>query len=140
MKSKYSPIIKVKKQGLDKAELDFAKAKTNHQAASNNEQNSRLLYQNMAISKAGTIQNIRADLQLKEIARQDLLIAQNELQIASRELGLKEALYKKAFLDFEKMKYLELEELKKYKKKLDQEEAKFLDEIAISRFFKDKDE
>lgn len=45
-------------------------------------------------------------------------------------------LYQKAHLDYEKMKVLEAEEIKQKQKELAKAEEKFLDEIAISRFFK----
>lgn len=45
-------------------------------------------------------------------------------------------LYQKAHLDYEKMKVLEAEEIKQKQKNLPRLKKKFLDEIAISRFFK----
>lgn len=140
MKNKYSPIIKIKKQALEKAELMLAKAKAKLNEKKALCTSKKESYYAFSIQKSGTIESMRADLELKNIARNDLLKAKEERVIAAKELAHFEHQYKKAFMDFEKMKYLELEEIKKYQKLLKEKEAKFLDEIAISRYFKEKDE
>lgn len=140
MKNKYSAIIKVKKQGLDRAEMVLIKAKSKANEAKAKMEDARRLYHEMGVSTGGVMRAIKADLQLKEIARQDMLYAREDELVALREVSHKQALYKQALMDFEKMKYLEMEEFKKHKAHLLKEEAKFLDEIAISRHFKGKDE
>lgn len=140
MKNKYSSIVKIKKQALDASELELGKAKMNVAKKESLLVSKKEYYSSLSLQESGLMKAVLAGLKLREVARQDVIFAKEDASNAKREVSLKEALYKKAFLDYEKMKYLELEEIKKYKQKLKADEAKFLDEIAVSRYFKAKDE
>ncbi|TKX28365.1 hypothetical protein CQA38_08325 [Campylobacter sp. MIT 12-5580] len=135
MKSKYSSVLKVKKQGLDKAEQNLSKAK---QRQAQNElafQNASLECANFALPQNGNTQMLKQSLEMLEIARSVKERAKEKLELSQKEVLHYQTLYKRASLDYEKIKYLQSEEFKAMQKRLKKEEEKFLDEIAISRHF-----
>ncbi|NDJ28080.1 hypothetical protein DMB95_07460 [Campylobacter sp. MIT 12-8780] len=135
MKSKYSSVLKVKKQGLDKAEQNLSQAK---QRQAQNElafQNASLECANFVLPQNGNTQMLKQSLEMLEIARNVKERAKEKLELSQKEVLHYQTLYKRASLDYEKIKYLQSEEFKAMQKRLKKEEEKFLDEIAISRHF-----
>ncbi|EAI6220088.1 hypothetical protein CA152_08680, partial [Campylobacter upsaliensis] len=86
-------------------------------------------------------EELRANVFMEGVAREALTRAKEKVELSHKEVNHYQFLYKKAHLDYEKIKYLQSEELKAMQKAMQKAEEKFLDELAISRFFKkDKDE
>lgn len=142
MKSKYSSIVEVRKQQLDKAELNLSQAK---QRKLENEKNFELsrqeFYDLNVLPKSGNVQELRSKLQMANIAKEALKRAKEKVELSKKEMNHYEFLYKKAHLDYEKIKILNTQEIKKKLKEMQKVEEKFLDELAISRFVKkEKDE
>ena len=142
MKSKYNPVIKVRKQQLDKAENNLNQAKQRQLENEALYEFSRKEYENLNIlPKSGSIAELRSNLSMVQVGREALARAKEKVELSKKEMNHYQFLYQKAHLDYEKMKFLEVEEIKKKQKELAKIEEKFLDEIAISRFFKgEKDE
>ena len=142
MKSKFNAVIKVKKQQLDKAQTDL------NAAQQRQKENERLLglareeLLNLSTLKGQiSSEELRANVFMEGVAREALTRAKEKVEISHKEVNHYQFLYKKAHLDYEKIKYLQSEELKAMQKAMQKAEEKFLDELAISRFFKkDKDE
>ncbi len=142
MKSKFNAVIKVKKQQLDKAQTDL------NAALQRQKENERLLglaqeeLLNLSTLKGQiSSEELRANVFMKGVAREALARAKEKVELSHKEVNHYQFLYKKAHLDYEKIKYLQSEELKAMQKAMQKAEEKFLDELAISRFFKkDKDE
>ncbi|EAI8172791.1 flagellar export protein FliJ [Campylobacter upsaliensis] len=142
MKSKFNAVIKVKKQQFDKAQTDL------NAALQRQKENERLLglaqeeLLNLSTLKGQiSSEELRANVFMEGVAREALARAKEKVELSHKEVNHYQFLYKKAHLDYEKIKYLQSEELKAMQKAMQKAEEKFLDELAISRFFKkDKDE
>ncbi|EOB6030892.1 flagellar export protein FliJ [Campylobacter upsaliensis] len=142
MKSKFNAVIKVKKQQLDKAQTDL------NAAQQRQKENERLLgLTREELLNLGSLkgqissEELRANVFMEGVAREALARAKEKVELSHKEVNHYQFLYKKAHLDYEKIKYLQSEELKAMQKAMQKAEEKFLDELAISRFFKkDKDE
>ncbi|MCR2098332.1 flagellar export protein FliJ [Campylobacter upsaliensis] len=142
MKSKFNAVIKVKKQQLDKAQTNL------NAALQRQKENERLLglareeLLNLSTLKGQiSSEELRANVFMEGVAREALTRAKEKVELSHKEVNHYQFLYKKAHLDYEKIKYLQSEELKVMQKAMQKAEEKFLDELAISRFFKkDKDE
>ncbi|EAK0449410.1 hypothetical protein YZ42_03445 [Campylobacter upsaliensis] len=142
MKSKFNAVIKVKKQQLDKAQTDL------NAALQRQKENERLLgLAQEELLNLGSLngqissEELKANVFMEGVAREALARAKEKVELSHKEVNHYQFLYKKAHLDYEKIKYLQSEELKAMQKAMQKAEEKFLDELAISRFFKkDKDE
>ncbi|EAI6709991.1 flagellar export protein FliJ [Campylobacter felis] len=142
MKSKFNAVIKVKKQQFDKAQTDL------NAALQRQKENERLLgLAQEELLNLGSLkgqissEELRANVFMEGVAREALARAKEKVELSHKEVNHYQFLYKKAHLDYEKIKYLQSEELKAMQKAMQKAEEKFLDELAISRFFKkDKDE
>ncbi|EOX1263561.1 flagellar export protein FliJ [Campylobacter upsaliensis] len=142
MKSKFNAVIKVKKQQLDKAQTNL------NAALQRQKENEKLLglaqeeLLNLSTLKGQiSSEELRANVFMEGVAREALARAKEKVELSHKEVNHYQFLYKKAHLDYEKIKYLQSEELKVMQKAMQKAEEKFLDELAINRFFKkDKDE
>ncbi|EHD9744338.1 FliJ family protein [Campylobacter jejuni] len=137
MKSKYNSVIKVRKQQLDKAESNLNQAKQRQLEYEKAYELSRQECENLdVLPKSGSIAELRSNLSMAQVGREALARAREKVELSKKEMNHYQFLYQKAHLDYEKMKVLEAEEIKQKQKELAKAEEKFLDEIAISRFFK----
>lgn len=137
MKSKYSSVIKVRKQQLDKAEGQLNAAR---QRQRDNEVVLELSKQQLqdlsALPQSGLVADLRSNLAMKKVGEEALMRAREKVELSQKEVHHYQFLYKKAYLDYEKMKFLESEELKAWQKQMQKNENKFLDELATIRAFK----
>lgn len=137
MKSKYSSVIKVRKQQLDKAEGQLNAAQ---QRQRDNEIALELSKQQLqdlsALPQSGLVADLRSNLAMKKVGEEALVRAREKVELSKKEVYHYQFLYKKAYLDYEEMKFLESEELKAWQKQMQKNENKFLDELATIRAFK----
>ncbi|EPX1914989.1 flagellar export protein FliJ [Campylobacter jejuni] len=137
MKSKYNSVVKVRKQQLDKAESNLNQAKQRQLEHEKAYELSRQECESLGVlPKSGSIAELRSNLSMAQVGREALARAKEKVELSKKEMNHYQFLYQKAHLDYEKMKVLEAEEIKQKQKELAKAEEKFLDEIAISRFFK----
>lgn len=137
MKSKYHSVVRVRKQQLDKAENNLNQAKQRQLENEKAYEISRLECENLSVlPKSGSVTELRSNLSMAQVGREALARAKEKVELSKKEMNHYQFLYQKAHLDYEKMKVLEAEELKQKQKEFAKAEEKFLDEIAISRFFK----
>ena len=87
-----------------------------------------------SLPKSGNIDELRQNLELINIARQELSACKERLEIAKKEVLHYEYKYKNANLEYEKMRYLEKEEFKREIKRIQKAEALALDEFAVMKF------
>ncbi|MCR6570462.1 flagellar FliJ family protein [Campylobacter insulaenigrae] len=135
MKSKYSSVIKLRKQELDKAEANLTKTRQKISQCEEELKEAIKTCESLNLVDKGSIILLRSSLKMQEIARDVKKSIKQKLDLFKKELAHNHHLYKRAYLEFEKMKALENEELKKIKKILQKEEEKFVDELAITRHF-----
>lgn len=137
MKSKYNSVVKVRKQQLDKAETNLNKARQRELENERLYELSRKECENLsALPSSGCATQLRSNLAIIQVGRDAVERAKEKLELSKKEVRHYQFLYQKAHLDYEKMKVLEAEEIKQKQKEFAKAEEKFLDEIAISRFFK----
>ncbi len=134
MKSRFSPLVKLKHSQLQEAEANLQKAHARVAKAKEELQASKEELAKLQTSKQGSMQEFLAnralfDAQIRLIEKNESWVEfeQNQLQAVKEEL-------QKALLEYEKFAYLEAEELKAYQEKLKKAEAKQLDEIAVLRY------
>lgn len=132
---KYHAILKVKKQALDRAEADLARAKQRQKENLEKLELAKKDYANLSLPSGGNSSLLKQSLEFKAVAEATQKQAREKVELSQKEVAHYEFIYKKFLLDYEKIKYLETQELKKVQKELLKAEEKFIDEIAVSRFF-----
>ena len=131
MKSKFTSVVRVKKQEMDKVEAKLVVARLNVRNAEEKIALLRAKLNEFSLPKSG---ELRENLELINIARAELSACKENLEIAKKEVLHYEHKYKNANLEYEKMKYLEKEEFKKEIKRIQKAEALALDEFAVMKF------
>lgn len=132
--TKFSQILKVKKRALEKIEIDLTKSR-NKLSMLKNELNELLLsISSHQFPKKGTTIELNANLAILNAYKNEKNDLNEKISLTGKEIMHFEHLYKKAYLDYEKIKYLEEEEIKKTIIKGKKQEQLMLDEIATQRF------
>jgi len=136
LKTRYSALVSVKKNALDKSERLFQRASTDLNNASNELELSYKTLQDLDTPKAGSIGSLLASRVL--LASQRGVIDHNKewLSFAQKQLQEAQNRLKKDMIEYEKYKYLELEEVKKVLQEEKIKEAKRLDEVASITFYR----
>lgn len=134
MKSKFSSIVRVKKQALDRAEAKVAIARANVATYELNLNNAKAELNSFGLIKSGNVNELKQELYKLNIMRDEVATLSEKLNLAQRELAHFTHQYKNANLDYEKMKYLEQEDFKLAIKIAKQKEALMLDEFATIKF------
>lgn len=139
MKTKFSGVVQVAKKNIDRLELILAssRAKANKLAT-----DIEILTTNLKsykFPKNGDFILIKIGLEEQRLLRKQKDDIQEQLNLVRTQISHYENQYKKAYIEFEKMKYLENEEIKKNIQKVKRLESIALDEIAVQRhsFIKD---
>ena len=107
MKSKFTSVVRVKKQEMDKVEAKLVVARLNVRNAEEKIALLRAKLNEFNLPKSGNIGELRENLELINIARAELSACKESLEIAKKEGLHYEHKYKNANLEYEKMKYLE---------------------------------
>ncbi len=138
IKTKFDQVVKLKKLKAEEVENDLLSL--NKQIE--NEQNKIVkLNEELANIKYPNSGNFSQILQIREMMKAEITQI-NQIQNGIEELNNQKQIINKRLkelkLDYEKIKFLQGEEIKKELKKRAQKEAKDMDEIAIM-LYKDKD-
>lgn len=131
MKTRFSSLVSVKKNIMQKSERLLQTANKNLLNAKIALQDSLGLLQNIITPKEGSMAEFLANRSLLDSQRS--IIEHNEgwVEYAQKEvLEAKEQL-KRDMIEYEKFKYLELQEIEKILKEQKIQEAKDLDEVAL---------
>lgn len=134
MKTRYSPLVSVKKNIVQKSEQLLQSATARLESAKEALQTSLLELHTIEMPQSGNIQNFLSARTLLDAQR--ALISQNEEWIiyAKREVEEAREQLKKDSIEFEKFNYLQLEEIKRVLKERKLQEAKELDEVALMTY------
>lgn len=139
MKSKFSQVVKVKKQALDLAEARVAKARNNVVICEQNHEKAKAVLAKFILPQSGTTSELNESLKLVSLMRNEIRALNEKLEISKRELMHFSHQYKNANLEYEKMKYLEQEDIKKILKQIKHKESIELDEFAVIKFSQNRD-
>jgi flagellar biosynthesis chaperone FliJ len=131
MKTRFSSLVTIKKNTMEKSERLMQSANKNLQNAKTALQESLALLNDIHTPQTGNMSEFLANRSLLDSQR--ALIEHNEEWVvyANKEvLAAKEQL-KLAMIEYEKFKYLEVQEIEKILKAQKIQEAKDLDEVAL---------
>jgi len=136
MKTRFSSLVSVKKDSMQKSERVVKKANQNLQNAQEALSESLQQLQEIAPPQEGVISDFLANRTLLDAQR--TLIKHNEewVAYARQELFNAQEELKHAMIEYEKFKYLEVEEIKKILDARKLQERKDLDEVALMTYEK----
>mgnify|MGYP003600647508 CR=1 FL=1 len=134
MKSQFSKIAKIRKQKRDAIERELMKSQNKerlltHKIAS--------LYDDIAavqMQKEGLVKRLLMVNEQKSILNREKKRYEQELFVVERNTKRLQGEYQKAHVEYEKIKYLEEQELQAMMDKLKREEQLYLDEISTMLF------
>jgi len=134
MKTKYTSLVSVKKNIMQKSERELQNANANLKSAQSAYDASLTLLNDIPSPTSGQISNFLSARALLDSQR--VIIEHNKewILFTKREIESAKESLKKSMIEYEKFKYLELEEIKKVLTKRKQQEAKDLDEIALMTY------
>jgi flagellar export protein FliJ len=134
MRTRYSSLVKLKKSTMDKSERAVSKANANLNSASMALEISYNSLNEIESPSSGTIADMLASRTLLESQRGLIQHNQEWVQFAKSQVDNAREQLKLDMIEFEKFKYLELQEMKKALKEKKIQESKDLDEIALMTF------
>jgi len=134
MKTKFTPIVKFKKSELDKSEEMVQNFTIKLQKAENSLKAEYELLLQISEPTAGTISEYQSNKLLLHRQREIIIEATHLVKELKSELSLAKERHKSAYIEFEKYKYLESEEIKKMLHEIQVKESKDLDEVALQAF------
>jgi len=131
MKTKFDSVVKLKKQTLDNIERNLQKINSSIQSLKNKIEELESSLLSFTFPKEGHFAELNQIKHQQNILRNEINNLKNQISILEgRKKELLEEL-KKANIEYEKMKYLQAEEIKKTLKEKKLKEARDMDEIAI---------
>lgn len=134
MKSKYTPLVKLKKRDLDHAERDLVSANSTLVLASMALDNAYILLQSLGLPTSGTVSEFTQSQILIQAQHYEIEQCAHNLAKAQQNLSQMQQRFKAAMIEYEKFKYLELQETQAHSVKIKKEEAKMLDEIGVMTY------
>ncbi|MFZ3054346.1 MAG: flagellar export protein FliJ [Sulfuricurvum sp.] len=134
MKSKYTPLVKLKKRDLDHAERDLVSANSTLVLASRALDNAYILLQSLGLPTSGTVSEFTQSQILIQAQHYEIEQCAHNLAKAQQNLSQMQQRFKAAMIEYEKFKYLELQETQAHSVKIKKEEAKMLDEIGVMTY------
>ena len=138
MKTRFSSLVNVKKNAMQKSERAVEEANAALKKARQALEESLLQLQEIQLAQHGQISQFLANRTLVE--RQRALIRHNEewVSFANQEIQTAKEQLKLDMIEYEKFNYLELQEIKKVLKLRKIAEAKELDEVALMTYSNNK--
>ncbi|NPA55393.1 MAG: FliJ family protein [Epsilonproteobacteria bacterium] len=134
MKTKFDSLVKLKKMEVEKIENEISQI--NNQISTLQTQIDQLTQELLQITlpKEGNFAVITQISAMKKAINEQIELKRQNIAFLRGQKNLLNEKLKEANLEYEKMKYLQAEEIKKYLQKLKEKEAKNLDEIALMLF------
>jgi len=136
MNTRFSSLVSLKKNKMEQSERLVQSANTNLNTASSQLQASYNSLAEVESPQHGSISKFLASRTLLSAARATIKRHQEWREFAKKQVDLAREKLKSDMIEYEKFKYLELEEIKKILLKQKRQEAKDLDEVALMTFAK----
>jgi len=136
MKTKFSPILQIKKQESEKLQNEIVKLQNQKRKREKEYEALKNELKNIKPPKKGDIKDLNKTF--LQISLQNEAIEQKKQNILflEEQVKLTELKYKEAMLEYEKVKHLHELEVEKIVEELKKQEAKELDEIGSLLFFR----
>lgn len=137
-KSRYAPLVKLKKKSLDTAERALIGANNELSSASDKLHHAYQELSLMTVPSQGTVGEFTQATAMIHAQHLSIEQCQNNVQMAQEKQVQMRERFKAARIDFEKFKYLEVQEMNANLKLLKDEEAKMLDEIGTMTYKRER--
>jgi len=131
MKTKFTSLVTVKKNSVQKSESIVEDANATLKNASNALKISIQSLDEIDAPQSGTMNDFLASRTLLDLTRTNIQYNKEWLEFATTQLNAAKEQLKLDMVEYEKFKYLDLEEIKKILQKQKMLEAKELDEVAL---------
>ena len=139
MKTRYSTLVDLKKNIVQKSEQTLQKANADLNSAATAFQISYDSLHSIESPQEGKISTYKASRTLVNVARELINHNKEWIEFANKQVQSAKEKLKLDMIEYEKYKYLDLQEVKELVKKIKQEELKELDEVALMTFSRKKD-
>lgn len=134
MKSKYAPLVKLKKKDLDRAEQNLIAANNALADASGALDRAYKTLSTLSLPAKGSFTELTQSQMMIQAQHATIEQCREWVAFAEEQQLQMQHVFKSAMIDYEKFKYLELQETKAYIAKIKKEEAKMLDEIGVMTY------
>lgn len=134
MKSKYTPLVKLKKKELDRVERDLIRANNAFFAASTAVDDAYALLSTLSLPANGTVSELLQSQAMIQAQHTDIQQRVDRLALAKAQQIQTQRQFKASMIEYEKFKYLEAQEIEAHNAKTKKEEAKMLDEIGVMTY------
>ena len=135
MKTKFTPVVKLRQNKLDEIELALNKARAYEITLKSQLERTRMLLASKPFPKSGDFASLQIALSSQALLTKQIdELKQKITQIAKQILNLQNA-HKTAYIELEKVKYLENSQIKEILNERAKIASKNLDEIATQRFY-----
>ena len=134
MKTRFTPLVKIKKNNLDKCERDLLQANEDKKNAQTALDEAYKQLKEINTPTQGIISDMLQERTILQIQRNIIQKNQSWLNFASQQADQFKEILRKAAIEYEKYKYLETKEIEVILKKRSQDEMKLLDESALHSY------
>ncbi|MDP3465599.1 MAG: flagellar export protein FliJ [Sulfuricurvum sp.] len=134
MKSKYAPLVKLKKRELDHAEQNLISANNALMLASSELENAYSLLSSLELPTSGSMGELIQSQAIIQVQHYEIERCTDTLAKATQQQLQMQHQFKSAMIEYEKFNYLEIQETQAYSAKIKKEEAKMLDEIGVMTY------
>lgn len=138
MKTRFTSLIKVKKEMMDRCERDLQKANESVHRAQVALDEAYAELEKAKIPASGSMTEFKNSRMLLSAQRDIIHEKQERLALALQQVERAKQALKSAMIDYEKFKYLEAEQIKKILLEARRKEQRELDEIAVLTFERPK--
>lgn len=136
MKSRYEPLVKLKKQALDKAEQALMSANNEVSLSDAALENAYAQLSFLTPPQNGSIGELLQAQMIAQAQHREIESCRLRVQRAQHNQNKAREVFRFSRIEFEKFNYLELQEVEAMVAKVKQEEAKMLDEIGTMTYKK----
>jgi len=133
-KTKFDSLVKLKKLKVDEIQNNLSKINTQLQIEKENLEKLKEEFSQLQYPKSGNFGMITQFKMLQSEMQNAINQKQAQIAFINSQIHNLQHHLKEANLEYEKMKYLQSEEIKKYIQKLKKQEEKNIDEIALLLF------
>jgi flagellar export protein FliJ len=140
MKTRFTPLVKIKKNSMDKCEQDLSRAYQNRQNAEAALEAAYLQLQQTTSLTQGTMHQMLQERTILDIQRSVIQDKRAWLHAASEQVVQFQESLRQSVIEYEKFKYLETKEVEAALKKRAKNEIKSLDESALHSFMYQADQ
>lgn len=134
MQTRYTQLVKYKKNEMQKCERELHQAHYELQYAQENLERSYELLNTLKTPNTGQVSTFLQSRESLSLQRSIIVKESQDVAIKTQVVAKSKEILKRAMVEYEKFKYLETEQIKKMMKKRNMAEAKYLDEAALQTF------